>query len=116
MIGELFRQYVFFCPFLGESKDTRSKQSNIAGPILAFHKTRTEPKIYILHYNGFLYEISFEPNFDPKATQECSFLSATTWFATRPDFQVPKPITEFNTEPGGEGGEGEDKADEWQIL
>lgn len=94
--------------------DTRSKQSNIAGPILAFHKT--EPRLYILHYNGFLYEISFEPNFDPKATQECSFVSATTWFATRPDFQVPKAITELKTEPGGEGGEADDKADEWQIL
>ena len=97
-----------------EPKDTRSKQSNIAGPILAFHKT--EPRLYILHYNGFLYEISFEPNFDPKATQECSFVSATTWFATRPDFQVPKAIRELKTEPGGEGGEADDKADEWQIL
>lgn len=94
----------------GPSVDTRSKQSNIAGPILAFHKT--EPRLYILHYNGFLYECSFDPDFDPKATQECSFVSATTWFATRPDFQVSKPITELKTEPG----EGEDKADAWQLL
>ncbi|CAK9099798.1 unnamed protein product [Durusdinium trenchii] len=79
--------------------DTRSKQATIAGPILAFHKT--EPRLYILHYNGFLYECSFQPDFDPKATQECSFISATTWFATRPDFKVSKPITELRTEPGG---------------
>ena len=91
--------------------DTRSKQATIAGPILAFHKT--EPRLYILHYNGFLYECSFQPDFDPKATQECSFISATTWFATRPDFKVSKPITELRTEPGGEG---DDAADEWQLL
>jgi len=91
--------------------DTRSKSANIAGPILAFHKR--EPRLYILHYNGFLYECSFQPDFDPKATQECSFISATTWFATRPDFNVSKPITELKTEPGGEG---EDAGDEWQLL
>lgn len=34
--------------------DCRSKQGSITGPILAFHKT--EPRLYVLHYNGFLYE------------------------------------------------------------
>ena len=55
---------------------------------------------------------SFQPDADPKATQECSFISATTWFATRPDFQVSAPLTELRTEPGGEG----DEAEEWQLL
>ena len=91
--------------------DTRSKQASISGPILAFHKT--DPRLYILHYNGFLYECSFQPDADPKSTQECHFISATTWFATRPDFQVSAPITELQTEPGGEG---DDAADEWQLL
>ncbi|CAE7765163.1 ATG18A [Symbiodinium microadriaticum] len=81
--------------------DTRSKQSKIVGPILAFHKT--EPRLYVLHFNGFLYECSFQPDYDlSRGAQECGFVAATTWFATRPDFKVSAPITELKTEPGGE--------------
>jgi len=93
--------------------DTRSKQSKIVGPILAFHKT--EPRLYVLHFNGFLYECSFQPDYDLRGgAQECGFVAATTWFATRPDFKVSAPITELKTEPGGEN-EG-DEAEEWQLL
>ena len=83
------------------------------GPILAFHKT--EPRLYVLHFNGFLYECSFQPDYDLRGgAQECGFVAATTWFATRPDFKVSAPITELKTEPGGEN-EG-DEAEEWQLL
>ena len=93
--------------------DTRSKQSKIVGPILAFHKT--EPRLYVLHFNGFLYECNFQPDYDlSRGAQECGFVAATTWFATRPDFKVSAPITELKTEPGGENES--DEAEEWQLL
>ncbi|CAJ1410994.1 unnamed protein product [Effrenium voratum] len=90
----------------GPALDTRSRLSHIAGPILAFHKT--EPRLYVLHYNGFLYECGFQPDGDPTTTQECTFLSATAWFANRPEFTLA--TGERKTEPGETDGE------EWQLL
>jgi len=94
--------------------DARGKQARIVGPQLAFHKT--EPQLSVLHYSGLLYEYRFDPNFDPKrGTQECSFRSATTWFATRPDFKLRGPGTQVPTVAGGVA-EDDENAEEWQLL
>lgn len=97
-----------------DSIDMRSKQANILGPQLAFHKT--EPILYVLHYSGVLYECTFRPDSDPsQGTQECSFHSATTWFAVRPDFKVQGPCSKVPTVAGG-AAEGDSEAEEWQLL
>jgi len=94
--------------------DTRSKKARILGPQLAFHKT--EPRLFVLHYNGVLYECSFQPDFDPSSGfQECGFVCATTWFATRPDFKVSGPITQLPTVSGG-ANEGDEEAEEWSLV
>jgi len=94
--------------------DVRSKESQIVGPQLAFHKT--EPRLYVLHYSGLLYESIFKPDHDPSAgTQECSFQCATPWFAVRPDFKVQSASTKTTTVAGG-ADEEDEKAEEWQLL
>eukprot|EP00930_Biecheleria_cincta_P056510 TRINITY_DN42615_c0_g1_i1.p1 TRINITY_DN42615_c0_g1~~TRINITY_DN42615_c0_g1_i1.p1 ORF type:complete len:469 (-),score=84.89 TRINITY_DN42615_c0_g1_i1:68-1474(-) len=94
--------------------DTRSKQARILGPTLAFHKS--EPRLFVLHYNGVLYECSFKPDYDLSlGHQECGFVCATTWFATRPDFKISNPITQQQSVPGG-AHEGDEEAEEWQLV
>lgn len=94
--------------------DVRDKQSRISGPQLAFH--RSEPKLFVLNYSGVLYECSFRPD-EPrdKGTQECAFVSATTWFAVRPDFKLQGPSTKIATVAGGAQEDDQD-AEEWQLL
>jgi len=94
--------------------DARSKQSNILGPQLAFHKT--EPRLFVLHYSGVLYECNFRPDVDPSVgTQECGFHCATTWFAVRPDFKVQGPGSKVQTVAGG-ADEDDEEGEEWQLL
>jgi len=94
--------------------DVRSRESQIVGPQLAFHKS--EHRLAILHFNGLLYECDFRPDHDPSAgTQDCSFHAATAWFAVRPDFKVHSPSAEVATVAGG-ADEEDEKAEEWQLL
>lgn len=94
--------------------DARSKQARILGPQLAFHKG--DPKLFVLHYSGTLYECSFKLDHDPSlGTQECGFVCATTWFAVRPDFKVQGPVTQVATVAGG-AHEDDAEAEEWQLL
>ncbi|CAE8625625.1 unnamed protein product [Polarella glacialis] len=96
------------------SVDVRSKQSKIVGPQLSFHQN--EPKLFVLHYSGVLYECSFQPDCDPSlGAQDCGFVCATTWFATRPDFKVQGECTEVTTVAGG-AMDGDQEAEEWQLL
>ncbi|CAE8645816.1 unnamed protein product, partial [Polarella glacialis] len=90
-----------------------SKQSKIVGPQLSFHQN--EPKLFVLHYSGVLYECSFQPDCDPSlGAQDCGFVCATTWFATRPDFKVQGECT-VTTVAGG-AMDGDQEAEEWQLL
>lgn len=92
--------------------DTRSKQASILGPQVAFHKS--EPRIFVLHYSGQLYECTFRLDADPSlGTQECVMHCATTWFAIRPEFKVQRNATA--TVAGGTD-EGDAEAEEWQLL
>lgn len=94
--------------------DARSKQARILGPQLAFHKE--DPKLFVLHYSGMLYECKFKPDHDPSlGTQDCGFVCATTFFAVRPDFKVQGPNTQVATVAGG-AAEDDEEAEEWQLL
>lgn len=96
------------------SLDARSRQSRILGPTLAFD--RTDARLLVLHYSGVLYECSFRPDHDPgQGTQDCGFVCATTWFATRPDFRLQGPCAKVATVAGG-AAEGDEDAEEWQLL
>lgn len=97
--------------------DVRSQQSRILGPQLAFHTS--EPRLFVLHYSGVLYECSFSPDHDVSAngTQECGLASATTWFAVRPDFRLQGPGSQPRVVTiGGDAGEGDEEGEEWQLL
>eukprot|EP00408_Alexandrium_pacificum_P010533 CAMPEP_0171215532 /NCGR_PEP_ID=MMETSP0790-20130122/31715_1 /TAXON_ID=2925 /ORGANISM="Alexandrium catenella, Strain OF101" /LENGTH=464 /DNA_ID=CAMNT_0011681287 /DNA_START=75 /DNA_END=1469 /DNA_ORIENTATION=- len=94
--------------------DARSKQARILGPQLAFHKE--DPKLFVLHYSGMIYECKFKPDHDPSlGTQDCGFMCATTFFAVRPDFKVQGPSTQVATVAGG-AQEDDEEAEEWQLL
>lgn len=94
--------------------DARSHQASILGPQVAFHKD--QPKFFVLHYSGLLYECSFRPDGDPSlGTQECGFDCATTWFAVRPDFKVQGPSTKVPTVSGG-AVDNDEEAEEWQLI
>lgn len=94
--------------------DARSKQARILGPQLAFHKS--EPKLFVLHYSGMVYECTFRPEHDPcLGTQDCGFAGATTWFATRPDFKVQGASAQVATVAGG-SLEDDPEAEEWQLV
>lgn len=94
--------------------DTRCKQANICGPLVAFDKT--EARFFILHYSGVLYECGFDDLAPPGGSaQECSLLNATTWFAVRPDFKVQSPVGRMATVGGGVE-DGDEEAEEWQLL
>lgn len=100
-----------FDDMTGQDVDLRCKGSNIRGAQLGFHKD--EPRISVLHHSGVFYEASFRPDADPSlGTQECGLHCATTWFAVRPDFQVPNTI---QIVAGGDE-EGDEEAEEWQLL
>jgi len=96
------------------SVDARSREARIHGPQLAFHKT--DSRLFILHYNGMLYECSFRLDHDPSmGTQDCGFVGATTWFATRPDFKLQGPNARVQTVAGGVEEDDPD-GEEWQLL
>jgi len=98
----------------GTAIDARCKQSQIIGPQVAFHKS--EPKFFVLHHSGVIYECSFNEICEPNSgTQECGFQSATTWFAVRPDFKVQGLAGRCATVAGG-ADEDDREADEWQLL
>mmetsp|Transcript_11511 Transcript_11511/g.20741 ORF Transcript_11511/g.20741 Transcript_11511/m.20741 type:complete len:469 (-) Transcript_11511:16-1422(-) len=88
-----------------------SQQAHVVGPQVAFHET--EPMLFVLHYDGVLYECSFKLDWDASlGTQDCGLICGTTWFATRPEFKIQGPVA---TIPGG-AQEGDPEADEWQGL
>jgi WD40 repeat protein len=82
--------------------DLRSRDSPLVGPKVAF---APDSRLLVLHFNGFMYECRFDESQDG-SHQECQFLGASTWFASRPDFamQVLEPVA-----MDAEG-------DEWQLL
>jgi len=104
------------CDANGQSTvDTRSKQARIVGPKLGFH--RSEPRLYVLHYNGVLYECCFSLDHNQKdGTQDCSLAEATTWFAVRRDFRLQGPPHKLPTVAGGATDDGDDNAEEWLVL
>mmetsp|Transcript_26132 Transcript_26132/g.73336 ORF Transcript_26132/g.73336 Transcript_26132/m.73336 type:complete len:104 (-) Transcript_26132:174-485(-) len=96
------------------SVDARSKEARIIGSQLAFHKSG--PRLFVLHYSGWLYECSFRLDHDPSTgTQDCGFVGATTWFATRPDFKLQGPNAQVQTVAGGVA-EDDPEGEDWQLL
>lgn len=94
--------------------DVRGTQARIVGPQVAFHQK--EPKIFVLHYSGLLYEASFKPDHDQSnGTQDCSFVQASAWFAVRPDFKVQDPNAKPETVAGGAVSDDED-AEAWELV
>jgi hypothetical protein len=82
--------------------DLRARDSPLVGPKVAF---APGSRVLVLHFNGFMYDCRFDENH--VGFQECQFLGASTWFASRPDFAM-QPLEG----PATAGGEGED----WQVL
>jgi len=94
--------------------DVRGTQAKMMGPQLAFHST--EPRLFILHYSGMLYECTFKSDHDPSmGSQDCSFVGASTWFAVRPDFKVHDPTAKAETVAGGAASDDED-AEDWELI
>lgn len=97
--------------------DVRSKQAKMVGPQVAFHAK--EPKLLVLHFSGILYECGFNPDHDPCAGhQDCALITASTWFAIRPDFRVFTVQDQTAAEGKEAGGAilGEEGAEDWQLL
>jgi hypothetical protein len=78
--------------------DLRSRDSPLVGPKVAF---APDSRLLVLHFNGFMYECRFDESQDC-SHQECQFLGASTWFASRPDFAMQVPC--------------DAEGDEWQLL
>jgi WD40 repeat protein len=78
--------------------DLRSRDSPLVGPKVAF---APDSRLLVLHFNGFMYECRFDESQDG-SHQECQFLGASTWFASRPDFAMQVPC--------------DAEGDEWQLL
>jgi len=98
----------FHIPSDQQSIDVRSPTSLIVGPLCAFAGERSN-HLYLLHHNGVFYECRFDPNIG----NECTLLTATTWFAPRPDFQIQSHLGSEALPSELEGGH---EGDEWQIV
>jgi len=94
--------------------DVRGTAARMVGPQLAFHST--EPRLFVLHFSGMLYECSFKLDHDPSmGSQDCSFIGASTWFAVRPDFKVHDPTAKTETVAGGAASDDEG-AEDWELI
>eukprot|EP00070_Physeter_catodon_P049084 XP_028355978.1 autophagy-related protein 18-like [Physeter catodon] len=98
----------FHVPVDQQAIDVRSPASHILGPLCAF-AGKISNHLYLLHPNGVFYEFRFGPNYG----DECTLLTATTWFAPRPDFQIQSHLTLPSLPSELEGGH---EGDEWQIV
>jgi WD40 repeat protein len=94
-------------------QDVRSSSSMIVGPQVGFRGN--ESCFLVLHYNGVLYEVSFNEVVEDGIQQTCTYRDATTWFGIRHDFKVTDPCLELPTVAGGEF-EDEEDGDEWHLL
>lgn len=63
--------------------DSRSPTSTITGPLVSFAGPVSN-HIFLLCPSGVFCELSFDLN----KGQECTLLTASTWFAPRPNFQI----------------------------
>ncbi|PHJ16573.1 wd g-beta repeat-containing protein [Cystoisospora suis] len=98
----------FHVPTDQQSIDVRAPGARIAGPLCAFAGERSN-HLYLLHPNGVFYEFRFDPNYG----DECTLLTATTWFAPRPDFQIQSHFGSASLPSELEGGHA---GDDWQIV
>ncbi|CBZ51032.1 hypothetical protein NCLIV_041070 [Neospora caninum Liverpool] len=98
----------FHVPTDQQSIDVRTPGSRIVGPLCAFAGERSN-HLYLLHPNGVFYEFRFDPNYG----DECTLLTATTWFAPRADFQIQSRFESASLPSELEGGH---EGDDWQIV
>ncbi|EPR59904.1 WD domain, G-beta repeat-containing protein [Toxoplasma gondii GAB2-2007-GAL-DOM2] len=98
----------FHVPTDQQSIDVRARPSRIVGPLCAFAGERSN-HLYLLHPNGVFYEFRFDPNYG----DECTLLTATTWFAPRADFQIQSRFESASLPSELEGGH---EGDDWQIV
>lgn len=90
--------------------DARSRGSRISGPLVCF--SQNDPQLTIVHHNGMLYEVSFDP---VDSERGCILESGKAWFQGRAGFQIRGESQEEACKPGG-ADEADDDADDWAVV
>lgn len=88
--------------------DSRSPTSTITGPLVAFAGPVSN-HIFLLCPSGVFCELRFDLN----RGQECTLLTASTWFAPRPNFQIQSHL---GTDAFPSELEGGHDGDQWQLV
>ena len=113
---------------------------SIRGPLVCFGPPELN-NFFVLHYNGFLYEVGIneDDKYDPGAPISSSIESASssrthllgayTWFSSRSDFKMSKANATVKPGPGqgsgagarggasGKNGSGADEDEEdWELV
>ncbi|KAL8270216.1 hypothetical protein Esti_005891 [Eimeria stiedai] len=88
--------------------DSRSPTSTITGPLVSFAGPVSN-HIFLLCPSGVFCELCFDLN----KGQECTLLTASTWFAPRPNFQIQSHL---GTDAFPSELEGGHDGDQWQLV
>lgn len=88
--------------------DSRSATSTISGPLVSFAGPVSN-HLFLLCPSGVFCEITFDAN----KGQECKLLTASTWFAPRPNFQIQSHL---GTDAFPSELEGGHDGDQWQLV
>ncbi|XP_026189631.1 WD repeat domain phosphoinositide-interacting protein 3 [Cyclospora cayetanensis] len=88
--------------------DSRSPTSTISGPLVAFAGPVSN-HLFLLCPSGVFCELRF----DLSKGQECTLLTASTWFAPRPNFQIQPHLGTAALPSELEGGH---DGDQWQLV
>lgn len=88
--------------------DSRSPTSTITGPLVSFAGPVSN-HIFLLCPSGVFCELCFDLN----RGQECTLLTASTWFAPRPNFQIQSHL---GTDAFPSELEGGHDGDQWQLV
>ncbi|KAL8434517.1 hypothetical protein Efla_000033 [Eimeria flavescens] len=88
--------------------DSRSSTSTITGPLVSFAGPVSN-HIFLLCPSGVFCELCFDLN----KGQECTLLTASTWFAPRPNFQIQSHL---GTDAFPSELEGGHDGDQWQLV
>ncbi|CDJ69976.1 hypothetical protein, conserved [Eimeria necatrix] len=88
--------------------DSRSPSSTISGPLVAFAGPVSN-HLFLLCPSGVFCELLFDLN----KGQECTLLTASTWFAPRPNFRIQSHLGTAALPSELEGGH---DGDQWQLV
>jgi hypothetical protein len=91
LVPQYFHSFRSFATFRIPEKSAMDlrviKDSPICGPIVTFSKTKPN-HVIIVHFNGLVYEASFDESKIEGSQQECLLLGASAYFQARPDFAI----------------------------